>query len=281
MELFRQFLSSDDSKIYDIHIHDSYEIYFVDTDNVDVIFENMHFETSIGDIFIFPPFTFHKIDAKGKPYKRHVAHFDNEYMMLHSPCSMPLLDYVAQFKPLYVHLTKAQCTTLRTMIKEHLEYVDTPSRFQYFNVVYSLSSIIKFVVEIHIKSGGQPPDFIKSDNNIISRILKYLHENYTYDVTVEDVARKFKISKSTLYNTFTEYIGISFKEYLIRLRITKAMGLLKSGVSVTETANLSGFNSYAHFIRTFSKRTGISPKQFALQKSDISSTDYLRYWEDY
>lgn len=280
MELFRQFLSSEDSSVYDIHIHDSYEIYFVDTPHLDIIFEDMHIPSTYGDIYIFPPFTFHMIDAKGKIYKRHVAHYDEEYMLTHSPCSMPIVNYVAQFKPFYVHLNEEQCTTLRNMISRHTEFVNTPSVFQYFNVVYSLCEILKYIVEIHMKEGCQITNFKNSKNPTFPKILKHLHMNYTYDISVNDVAKKFKISKSTLYNTFLKYTGVSLKEYVIRLRITKSMELLKKGISVTETANLSGFNSYAHFIRVFTNRTGISPKQFALRKSNNRPEDYLRYLND-
>ena len=68
MELFREFLTSNNSNIYDIHIHDSYEFYFVDTDDVDIIFENVRFSASVGDIYIFPPFSFLIIDSKGVSY---------------------------------------------------------------------------------------------------------------------------------------------------------------------------------------------------------------------
>lgn len=277
MEILRQFLSSENSSIYDIHIHDLYEFYFVDTEHLDIIFEDVQISASCGDVYIFPPFTFHMIDSKGNPYKRHVSHFDEEYMMTHSPCSMPIIEYIAQFKPFYVRLDEEQCSTLRSMISKHTELVNTPSPFRYFNVVYSLCDIIKYVAELHMEKGVQPINFQKNTSHIFSKILKYIHMNYTDEISVDEIAKNFKISKSTLYNTFVKYSGISLKEYVTRLRIAKSMELLKKGISVTETSNLSGFSSYAHFIRVFSNRVGISPKQFALKKSSNQPDDYLKY----
>jgi len=277
MAYARPFSTSYDSNMYDIHIHASYEFYFVDDNNLDIIYENLRFPASVGDIYIFPPFSFHKIDSKGKSYKRHVSHFDEENIKTHSLCSMPIVDYIAQFKPFYVHLNVEQSEILRKMIKQQTEFENTPGKFQYFNEIYTFCSILKYVAEIHMQSGDQKANFTKYDNNTFSEMLKYLHKKFTYDINVDEFAKKFKMSKTTLYRAFMRYLGISFKEYLIRLRITKSMELLKKGISVTEAANLSGFNSYAHFIRTFTDRVGISPKQYALRESETKPADYLRY----
>lgn len=54
-------------------------------------------------------------------------------------------------------------------------------------------------------------------------------------------------------------------EYVIQLRVLEAQRLLRQGVSVQEAGERSGFQTYAHFIRTFSAISGISPKQYAKQ----------------
>lgn len=276
----RSFLTSNNSNIWDTHIHASYEFYFVDDNELEIIYENMHFVASIGDIYVFPPFSFHMVNANGKPYKRHVSHFEEEIIKTHSPCAMPILNYIAQFKPFYVHLNDEQCDALREMIKQQTEYEETPSEFQYFNEIHTFCSILKFVAEIHIKNGNQKPNFTKSTDNTFSEMLKFLHKHFTDDINALVLTKKFGISKTTLYRSFIKYIGISFKEYLIRLRITKSMVLLEEGLSVTEASDLSGFSSYTHFIRTFTSRVGISPKQYALRESKTETTDYLLYLND-
>ena len=273
----RPFSSTNNPTIYDTHIHSSYEFYFMDDDNIDITYEDTHVVASLGDIYIFPPFKFHMINAKGKSFKRHVSHFDEENIKVHSQCALPIVNYIAQFSPFYVRLNSEQCETLREMIKKQTEYEQTPDEFQYFNSVFAFCSILKYVAEIHMQNGNQKPNFTKSDDNTFPKMLKFLHNNFTDDISADMLIKKFKIGKTTLYRLFTEYIGISFKEYLIRLRITKSMMFLEKGLSVTEAANLSGFNSYAHFIRTFTDRVGVSPKQYALRKPKTETTDYLLY----
>ncbi len=277
MGFARSFLTSNNSNIWDTHIHASYEFYFVDDNELEIIYEDMHFVASIGDIYVFPPFSFHMVTAKGKSYKRHVSHFEEENIKTHSPCAMPILNYIAQFKPFYVHLNDEQCEALREMIRMQTEYEETPSEFQYFNEIHTFCSILKYVAEIHMQNGNQKPNFTKSNDNTFSEMLKFLHKHFTDDINADTLAKKFSISKATLYRAFMKYTGISFKEYLIRLRITKSMVLLEEGLSVTEASDLSGFSSYTHFIRTFTNRVGISPKQYALRESKTETTDYLMY----
>ena len=52
---------------FDTHLHDCFEINFVLSDDIEIIIEDKMFLSKSGDIFIFPPYTFHKVDSKNKP----------------------------------------------------------------------------------------------------------------------------------------------------------------------------------------------------------------------
>ena len=62
---------------------------------------------------------------------------------------------------------------------------------------------------------------------------------------------------------FLAAFGVSPKEYVIQKRIEYAKYLLLSGdFSVSEVAIITGYSEPCHFSREFSKRVGISPKQY-------------------
>lgn len=61
--------------VFDTHLHDTYEINFMLTPGIEVVIENKFFLSRRGDIFIFPPYTFHKIDSKGAPFSRFLLFF--------------------------------------------------------------------------------------------------------------------------------------------------------------------------------------------------------------
>ena len=84
----------------------------------------------------------------------------------------------------------------------------------------------------------------------------------TVPLTLEEIADAFFISKSYLSHEFVRYTNTSVYEYIQFRRICGAKLLIASGVSLTDAAFQSGFNSYSSFLRTFRKTVGISPTDF-------------------
>jgi AraC-like DNA-binding protein len=96
----------------------------------------------------------------------------------------------------------------------------------------------------------------------ISQILKYVHDNFSNNLTVSEICKKFDIGSTTLHNMFCTNLGMPPGEYILRRKLMHAESLLKEGKSVTEAANISGFNSYSHFIRIFKSRMGMPPHKY-------------------
>jgi AraC-like DNA-binding protein len=70
---------------------------------------------------------------------------------------------------------------------------------------------------------------------------------------------------STFYfcKTFKKATGLTFTDYLGRVRIEKARELLLNpNARVSEVAYDSGFQSLTHFNRTFHRLLGESPSQY-------------------
>jgi AraC-like DNA-binding protein len=69
-----------------------------------------------------------------------------------------------------------------------------------------------------------------------------------------------------LSSIFTERIGISISEYYTRLRIEKAMEMMKNpALNISEIGYKLGFSSPFHFSSTFKRTAGISPSAFMSQ----------------
>jgi AraC-like DNA-binding protein len=76
---------------------------------------------------------------------------------------------------------------------------------------------------------------------------------------------------------FTEkvksYTGFSPLNYLITIRISEAIRLLKAqDLNITDIALDTGFYSSQHFSTTFKKLTGYTPSDF--RKNNISKTKF-------
>jgi AraC-like DNA-binding protein len=99
------------------------------------------------------------------------------------------------------------------------------------------------------------PDFL-------SRALSYINENYREKIVAENLAHKVGVGRTTLMNSFRKHLGLPFSEYVAKCRLFSAVNLLKSGKSVSETAELSGFTESSNFIRSFKKYFGQTPAKY-------------------
>ncbi|MCI8415998.1 MAG: AraC family transcriptional regulator [Lachnospiraceae bacterium] len=102
--------------------------------------------------------------------------------------------------------------------------------------------------------------------------IEYILANYSYPITIEDVASYVGISRSHLFRCFQAAVGKSPKDYLTELRIRQACILLKqSDLSVTAIANSVGFDSSLYFSKAFHRAKGMSPSSYAKDRKETNS----------
>lgn len=108
---------------------------------------------------------------------------------------------------------------------------------------------------------------LESDSDtLIARALEIMSDSITKRPNLDDISEKLKVSASTLKRAFLQYTGIGVHEYFLSYKISRAKELLKSGVSVTGTANLTGFNNQNYFSSSFKRETGVTPKEYLGQR---------------
>ncbi len=100
-------------------------------------------------------------------------------------------------------------------------------------------------------------------NNILTTV-KYIDEHYAVeDLSLVEVADTIGMSPSYFSMEFKAEMGISFKQYVTKLRIEKAKELLNNPTYKTyEVAFATGYGDYPHFTKTFKKLIGITPSQY-------------------
>lgn len=79
------------------------------------------------------------------------------------------------------------------------------------------------------------------------------------------MAKLLGVSRSSLYHSCEQYLGIGIAEYIRTLRLETARKLLKeTDLTITQIADKVGFNDYNYFCRVFKKEPGYSAKKYRL-----------------
>ena len=105
--------------------------------------------------------------------------------------------------------------------------------------------------------------FNEKEQKLVSDVIKYIYDNYTKELTINDVTEKFDITDTKLNKILMAYSGKRFIEFLNALKIDKACEmLLTTDKSVIDISFELGFNTVKTFNNNFSKLKNMSPTDF-------------------
>lgn len=110
------------------------------------------------------------------------------------------------------------------------------------------------------------------DNNVrlVNAAKKYINENYTKDLTLNDVAAALNISHCYFSTLFKNIAGVNFVDFVTGVKINHARKLLLEGdYKIYEIARMLGYENAYYFSRVFKKVTGMTPSEYVLQNNDI------------
>ncbi len=96
----------------------------------------------------------------------------------------------------------------------------------------------------------------------LAPVLNLVHDNLAYPWTVDILARKAAMSRSTFAELFKSVVGLPPLTYVAGWRIYRAKMLLAGGRAITEVAGLTGYGSDIAFSRAFKSATGLTPGQW-------------------
>ncbi|QGQ94304.1 methylphosphotriester-DNA--protein-cysteine methyltransferase family protein [Paenibacillus psychroresistens] len=108
------------------------------------------------------------------------------------------------------------------------------------------------------------PDGLKQPNEEwITQIIEWIEAHYMETLTLDKLAELFHGSPYHLHRTFKRIKGLTPSEYIQKIRMEKAMQLLKTTQqNVMEIGVAVGIPNAAHFATLFQKNAGLSPSKY-------------------
>ncbi|CUU46636.1 MULTISPECIES: AraC family transcriptional regulator [Clostridium] len=104
----------------------------------------------------------------------------------------------------------------------------------------------------------------------IEKILKYINNNLSENLSTETLSQKFYISKYYLMHKFKKETGYTLHNYVNQKRLLMAKDLISSGEQITKVYLLCGFNDYTCFLRSFKNLFKKSPSEFSPKTKKLS-----------
>lgn len=98
-----------------------------------------------------------------------------------------------------------------------------------------------------------------SEVDLGARVARYLNTHMEKNITLDNLAKKFFVSKYHLCRAFKEYSGVSVHSYINYKRIMYAKTMIEAGETAASAAFKVGFGDYSAFYRAYIKIVGNSP----------------------
>ncbi len=140
---------------------------------------------------------------------------------------------------------------------------------KYSNIINNLETLSYMfqLLAYLIKKNSNPTSPLTTSDDYINKAIWFIANYFNEDIKLEDIAKHVGISKFYLSNLFSNNMGTSLVDYLIKYRIEQSQNLLlATNMPISNIAYACGFNSLSYFTLMFRKYVGFTPKEYRKNK---------------
>lgn len=117
-----------------------------------------------------------------------------------------------------------------------------------------------------LSSPGYTHNYSSMDNDKIDRIFKFVFNNFTKEISLDEAATLANMSKHSFCRYFKSRTQKTFVEFVNEVRISESCRLIaENKFQITNIAFACGFNSLSNFNKIFKSIKGITPSMYRTQ----------------
>ncbi len=253
--------------------HNFWEFLYVDKGEVEVMAGEVGYRLRQGEMIFHKPNEFHNVFANGV-----VA---PNLVVVSFECGAPAMEY---FEGKVIAAGEDERTLLARIVKEARDAfsspLDDPGTVQLeratshaFGSEQMIAILLQEMLIRLIRRGVEESRSIKisssvklrSDNDLVKRVIAYMEENAAGSLTFSQVCRFSAQSATNLKTIFKSVTGYGVMEYYRKLKIETAKTLLREGNgNITQIADRLGYASVHYFSRYFKQATGMTPSEYTM-----------------
>ena len=248
-------------KHYYLHAHDYFEVcYFLEGEAVYHI-EGNEYPISPGDIILLRPGEAHYIQLPAQSsFERILLSFGQLFMDAIDPdhsLRSPFFNRAPGSKNLYRPIDFPDLH-----LQHHLKQLSqTTSRIQI------MKNLLDFLQELNL-AFAKMQNYEQFAETLEDRIIRLITDNYHLEMSLQELADRFFVSRVQLCRRFKKATGVSIGKYVAVKRLTAARELLIRGRKASEVCFMCGFKDYSTFYRAYCRHFGRSPHNEKARQSE-------------
>ncbi|MDD6037601.1 MAG: AraC family transcriptional regulator [bacterium] len=256
------------------HWHEEAELLYVVEGKLMVKIPENELILSKGDIIFLPSNTLHSTQAVDDYPGVHMEYiflplfiggFWNSILM--QKYVLPLVQHDSKY--IFIQNGAANSLQLQTLLTNIFSLAkDEPAHYE-FHIHHQLEAVwILLFDEANSQANAGLINHANQDR--LYKMLEFIQNHYGEEISLDDIAGAASISTRECNRCFKNSLHTTTMEYLSEYRIKQACTLLiGSGYSITEIGQSCGFSSASYFAKRFREMTGVTPKEYRAQKTDL------------
>lgn len=242
-----------------LHSHLFWEILYVYSGSLDYLIGTQRYHVQRGDILLMAPGLSHRpllLQRLAEPYKRGVLWINADFM-----CQLqnvfPELDLEGKY---LLRTAGTRWEFLGELFQHGIAEAEHAGSLWQAACVGNTIQLLVYLMRAFADIGDTSslPEKREMIDDVILHIENHLHEK----LTLENTARRFLVSESTISQMFRRQLGVSFYRFVTQRRLIAAKSLIMEGETLEQVASKVGFADYSTFYRAFKQEYGISPAHF-------------------
>lgn len=229
---------------YPVHLHRSFEFISVIDGDLQISVNNRNLEVKKDECILILPYEIHSLSTK-KYSDARICIFSPEYVKTFD--SMIYGKFLEN--PVFNLSHNARALILDKIFRDNVNVLEMKA------CLYLLCSEVMEHTQLLIS--------VKNDYELLHKILNYIQNNFTKDISLKSIADEFCYSYNYLSKYLNNVLGISFVDFVNQNRINYAAYLLKNTEDpITDITYKCGYSSIRSFNRNFLKIMNMTPKTY-------------------
>lgn len=246
-----------------LHSHNFFElIYCCNSCGAEYLVGSERYRLIQGDLLFVPPGVSHRPllpENLAEPYNRYVIWLSTKFMEQYAQ----LFPYSFTEKQSYTNLLRTKGTKWEQLGNDFFIGVQESEQKADGWEAFVIGNTISLLTKIKRATDDRNAHTLKAEKpELLDQIMVYVEQNYSKNISLNEIAKEFFISSSTVSHLFKQKLDISFYRFVTQRRLIAAKSLIADGIPLETTATEVGFKDYSSFYRSFKQEYGISPRQY-------------------